>query len=84
MHFQSSNLTQKVSKQERKKQDRIRDRRIVQHVNEQMASNMTLVTLSSGESMAGYQRKRMAMLFENDTTQPPRKKKKKSHSPSRR
>lgn len=73
-----SNLTQKVSKQERKKQNRVRGRRIVQHVNEQMASN---VTLSSGESMAGYQRKRMAMSFENDTTQPPCKKKK-SHSPS--
>ena len=76
-----SNLTKKVSKQERKKQNRVRDRRIVQHVNEQMASNMTLVTLSSGESMAGYQSKRMAMSFENDTTQPPCKKKK-SPSPS--
>ena len=76
-----SNLTKKVSKQERKKQNRVRDRRIVQHVNEQMASNIILVTLSSGESMAGYQRKRMAMSFENDTTQPSRKKKK-SHSPS--
>ena len=80
-HCPDANLTKKVSKQERKKQNRVRDRRIVQHVNEQMASNITLVTLSSGESMAGYQRKRMAMSFENDTTQPPRKKKK-SHSPS--
>ena len=49
-----ANLTKKVSKQERKKQNRVRDRRIVQYVNEQMASNITLVTLSSGESMAGY------------------------------
>lgn len=66
-----ANLTKKVSKQERKKQNRVRDRRIVQHINEQMTSNITLVTLSSGESMAGYQRKRMAMSFENDATQPP-------------
>ena len=56
-----SNLTQRVSKQERKKQNRIRNRRFVQHVNKQMASNTTLVTLSSGESMAGYKRKRMAI-----------------------
>ena len=59
MHFQSFAQIQisqkKVSKQEKKKQNRVRDWRIVQHVNEQMASNITLVTLSSGESMAGYQ-----------------------------
>ena len=75
-----TNLTQKVSKQQRK-QNRIRDRKIVQHVSEQMASNVTLVTLSSGESMAGYHRKRMAMSFDNDTSQPTSKKQK-HHSPS--
>ena len=63
-------LQKKASKRERKKQNQVQDQRIVQHVNEQMASNITLVTL------AGYQRKRMAMSVENDTTQPPRRKEK--------
>ena len=41
--------SQKKGEQTRKKQNRVRDRRIVR-VNEQMASNMTLVTLNQWQA----------------------------------
>ncbi len=72
------NLAIKKTRTERKKQGRIQKRKIVQHINKQLKENITLTVLAESESIQAYQRKRLAMSFENPTTP----KRIKLHSPA--
>lgn len=72
-----TNLTQKVSKSQRRIQNRKQKRQFVQEVNQHFAQNATMSVLAEAESLASYSRKRLSYSF--DTPIPP--KRHKSHSP---
>jgi len=74
-------LRPKKSKEELKKRNRKQQRKISKHVTQQMRKNATITTLATGESLAQYHQKRMAMSFEYETSAPPSKVPKR-HSPS--
>jgi len=73
-----SQLVPKKSKLQHKNDNRKRDRRQVKHIEKQMGEKATLVMLATGESMAQYHRKRMAMSFECSAAGPSKAKR---HSP---
>ena len=72
------NLTERLSKTERKKKDRKQKRKIVNHINKQIGGNTTMCLLAEGESLSAYNRMRLSMSFEQTETP---SKKHKSHSP---
>ena len=72
------NLTKRKTKAEVKKEDRVRKRKIVQHVNDHYSENMAMVVLAEAESLASYGRKRLALSYEKPNVPP----KSKSHSPN--
>ncbi len=61
-------LTHKKTKVERKREDRIRKRNIVENNNHQLSENITLTVLAEAESLSSYNRKRHAMSFERPDT----------------
>ena len=71
-------LIQKKAKLEIKREKRNALQKLSNHVSQQMSTNATITTLASGESLAQYHRKRMAMSFEVEPHTPKRRK---THSP---
>ena len=63
-----SSLAQKVTKIEKKKQNRALKRKIIQNINDQLKENISLTTLAESESMQAYKRKRFAMSFQEPPT----------------
>ena len=72
------NLVERLSKTDKKKEDRRKKRMLVTHINKQLGENATLSVLAEGESLSAYRRKRLSMSFENLETPAKRQK---SHSP---
>ena len=72
------NLVEKPSKTEKKREDRKRNRKLVNHINQQLGENAAMCMLSKGESLSAYNRKRMSMCFHKPDIPPKRHK---SHSP---
>lgn len=56
-------LIPKKTKVEIKREKRNTKRKLSTHISQQMSTNATITTLASGESLAQYHRKRMAMSF---------------------
>jgi len=71
-------LIQKKAKLEIKRENRNALRKLSNRVSQPMSTNATITTLPSGESLAQYNRKRMAMSFEVEPHTPKRRK---THSP---
>ena len=73
-----SNLAQKKTKTELKKDERVRKRKIITHINDHFSTNTTMSVLAEAESLASYRRKRLAFSYEKPTTS----QRPKSHSPN--
>ena len=73
------NLTRKLSRSEKKKQDRNKKRAIVQQISQHMKENTAMSVLAEAQSLSSYNRKRLALGFEKPSEP---SKKHKSHSPS--
>ena len=66
---------------EKNKKEKLKATEKSSHVTQQMCKNAAITTLATGESLAQYHRKRMAMSFKYDASEPPPKVPKR-HSPS--
>ena len=64
------NTSQTKEVKELNKKSQKQQRKISNHVTQQMCKNATITTLATGESLPQYHRKRMAMSFEYDASEP--------------